>query len=357
MNERVHGNAAQPPHFCTHALRAYADTRGSERSVIHDFSTDCLSDAYSFSYVRTAGKVAGTTLQIAYLLQQMCHIHYKAEPEEKNITMHGGSTVPEGCERSLASQGIFQCIAGNHTDVEAADNSHAACTRSSCTVGSAVSFAPVRNPFARAVSIYRHVFMGVSTPMAIRGFARLYGRRRTTTTLDAAYSGHGVKQFHWQQQIPPLLEWCRLAVTSKSSTLLHLVRLEPNLLTNLDPVVAAINENRKPGLPPLPTPGGIRSKNVRSYKTSCPWQCYFELCGHACLEQVATRWFPLDVRVFDAAGLYAAPKTLAELWGMPSTELIHVNKSTHALTRLNDSARANRCRTMCGTANSTMQRF
>ncbi len=63
---------------------------------------------------------------------------------------------------------------------------------------------------------------------------------------------------------------------------------------------------------------------------------------------MSSRWFQLDVSAFDAAGVYAAPRSLAELWGTPSSKITGMNKVLQVpWARLDASDRQAKCQSMC----------
>ena len=102
------------------------------------------------------------------------------------------------------------------------------------------------------------------------GFARIFGEepRSANATLDAHFGGSGATSGHWAQQVPSLLRWCRLSASQRAEqrlvpASLRVVRLEPDLLANLEPVLDMINGRRPHELPPLPR--STNSHNQRHY--------------------------------------------------------------------------------------------
>ena len=250
----------------------------------------CTSRQYRFVYVRQSGKLAGTTIN-SFLRQTLCAAHFRPT-STNNHTLFGGAIIPTGCEQHLRHSGILDCT----------------CTESISELQTHTSFMVVRHPFARFISIYKFVlgewsrrhrnnrFVGMSS--FIRTFNQTYVKR------DLFY-GHDIGSGHWAQQMIHVVPVCKHLPNAR------LIPIELNVLESLRPVVLEINQKRNVSLPALPDPTLTSSRNILSYE--CPWQCYYELCGQACFDLVH-KWYDLDIMTLDVAGIYPAPRSIADLW-------------------------------------------
>lgn len=120
--------------------------------------------------------------------------------------------------------------------------------------------------------------------------------------MDLVY-GTRVPPSHWQPQTDVLLVACHMWPS------LRAVRSE-SLKQGLDELVGAANAHRRADAPALPLPSNtsaFASINVLEYV--CPWQCYFQLCGDACMDGML-KHYVLDVLHLG----YPVPRSVDDLW-------------------------------------------
>ena len=219
-------------------------------------------------------------------------------PTYPNCSLQG-AVVPLGCEEQLRRDGILDCEC--NTTVQ-----HLSRVKN--------AFVVVRNPFARFISIYRYILERWSTKyknadfISIHNFSSLFQGHHPTQKFKAdLFYGKGHTSWHWAQQMVHILPICRLVPHTK------LIPAEPDVLENLSPVVQDINRMMTgTSGHELPDPMGVASRNKIS-DAGCPWQCYFELCGIPCFH-IVLQWYDLDVIVLHTAGVYPAPRSIADLW-------------------------------------------
>ena len=279
--------------------------------------TTAVSPKYDFAFMRPVGKVAGTELHNGYLEPAMCNLLFPRKIDkhaELLFAGHGAGQHPiavaAGCGEFLAREDYLR------PSRSVADFA----TRS-------LVFAAVRDPYARAVSIYKYICEERGSHAGFISFARmLAGAGGPALQLDHYY-GSTVAESHWMPQAPYILTACRFARVLA-------IRTEPNVIDGLDAIVARINEQlgasdhaavssssttSRSRPPPLPTPSKFTRRsgnnktaamhaNANDY-AACPWQCYFELCGEICMSAMLDH-YPLDV--FHLG--YPVPANTDALW-------------------------------------------
>ena len=286
-----------------------------------------ISDAYDFAFLRRAGKVAGTTILNGYLQPAMCsvlcngpltidmcmwkaawrksHTHHTATLFGGHAKGQHGITIPAGCLDHLK----------NHSYLRSANSLHDMSKRP-------LVLTAVRDPYARAVSIYRYICESRGTHAGHISFGRmLSGFGGPTLQLDHWY-GTRVASTHWEPQMSSVLIACRFAKVQA-------IRTEPNVMVGLDAFVEALNARLQQAsstttsfpleAPPLQTPseftiGSINNVTAAQWANDtpdggCPWQCYFETCGDVCLAGMLEH-YGTDVLYLG----YEVPRTIDDLW-------------------------------------------
>ena len=141
----------------------------------------CVSRVFNFTYLRVVGKTAGTFVEKTYLIPQLCKLLESSGTvrlSKQKTKLFGGSVVPKDCERQLLKLGWLDChIQGNLTEVY---------------IGHV--FTVIRNPYARAVSIYKYI---VERSGKNTSFANCYGGK--LESLDECFSGLGANSDHWRE--------------------------------------------------------------------------------------------------------------------------------------------------------------
>jgi hypothetical protein len=178
------------------------------------------------------------------------------------------------------------------------------------------SSSQVRHPFARAVSIYKYVLEKWSMKqnasdeelarhmyLGVQGFVRAF--RDQNLPMTSIFMGKYDGPAHWDPQMLHVLSFCMLLPNTS------IIPVEPDVLANLKPTVNAINFHRDRALHPLRDPQAFSARNTLDY--TCPWQCYFEICGQPCIDRVY-EWFDIDVALLAALQIYQAPRSVADLW-------------------------------------------
>lgn len=192
-----------------------------------------VSDQYDFAMLRPAGKVAGTEILNGYLSPAMCdsvyphdtrkHHHSWRESWEVLFGGHGTGkdsasiVIPKGCTAYLHEHGYLR---ENRPLAEWASKR--------------LVWVAVRDPFARAVSIYKYVCEERSAHAGLISFERmLTGYGGPPLQMNHLW-GNKVGSTHWGAQMPAILAACRFADV-------RAIRVEPDVIEGLDTIVHEIN--------------------------------------------------------------------------------------------------------------------
>lgn len=274
---------------------------------LNNYLSGCVSDSYSFFYFRNVGKVAGTTMRNNWIIPAFCDTFCRPQmgKQVKWVPLWGGNRVPQSCQACVRPH--LRCNPGI---VDTDSDFNGGFEQLISTIASvAVSFAVVRSPFERAVSIYNYELLarrkkGIQTPTP-------RFRDVVETVFAKVSSGKPVAHFylsppHYEPQLASLSAVCQ----SQNKSNLWAISISPDIIENLKPVLDEINFHRNVSLPKLTTDIVKTHKtNVMSY--SCPWQCYYDICGPACFRGVKSAY---AIDVIGLASLYAVPETIGDLW-------------------------------------------
>ena len=287
----------------------------------------CVSTKYHFAYLRGSGKVGGTTIEQSYLVPLMCHTFFPASPadlanQNRVKTIWGGAVIRADCELKLKTAGLLDC---GRLSSSMANQRHV--------------FTSVRDPFARAVSIFKYLLVNSSQHVS---FADALAGKQSTDIFRMFEGARNTDPFHWEQQLALLLPLCSQLPS------IQMVRIEPNILSNLDTVVAHINEGRPKSLPALRLPSnGTLTRNEAAY--DCPWPCYFQVCGRRCFETVL-QWWSLDVYYMHILGMYRMPASIDDVWATAAAKgYLRDDGGTEGIdwARLSSDQRTVECRAHC----------
>jgi hypothetical protein len=298
-----------------------------------------LSERYNFGLMRHVGKVAGTALLHGLLIPTLCSQFYS-------------KVRRGGCQPWLARQGYLR---GARDLVE--------------VTALRFIFTVIRDPYARAVSLYKFMCEERATIAGWISFElMLCGAGGPAAQIPKHYPGYrdgGFWAVHWEPQAPFLLALCRLTGqgiqgAARARALVRAIRIEPNVVDGLDAVIDEVNRGpyrtlSRPGPQALQKPsdfvsqlvasgggdqmgessssgGGGTSVNTEqkgshrgigtgtgggaSTSTAnalnyggCPWQCYFQLCGEKCMRAMLDHYH-LDVFALG----YSMPTAVDDLW-------------------------------------------
>jgi len=220
---------------------------------------------------------------------------------------------------------------------------HANLLRRATTMGSVLShrvlFTTVRDPFARAVSIYKYLVENSklsSSPYNVN-FCKTFAGKDLDLLKEGSTSPHTAVESltrsrasstHWTPQSPPLIAACHYGrvltlpveddvPTAIDKTVVRRVNEDLNLL---EPHVHAANDHasvrgaHRHDLPRLKAANarnrrGGPTHNANRGKYSCPWQCYYALCGERCVDAVNSH-YALDMLLLG----YPSVRSVADLF-------------------------------------------
>jgi hypothetical protein len=317
---------ALPTAMCRSAAAKHVLSANGSAHVSHVVSKELslTSERYNFSYHPNVGKVGSTSVKL-FLYKVLCLLY---------------TNTSANIDFSAASPFAYSPWKTTLCGEKLQDLRLLSPRPSERSPPARIDFTVVRDPFARAVSTYQYVVEKyASQPKHWRqqgpqnqSFCDYYSPANfqimfNKATLGAFFFGRfgadSRSSHHWEPQSPGLAKLCE--DMKDSLAVLQLEALTPQL----GAIVQEINTGMQGSLPPLPQPSSDERANTaedfekrygrhaQQHFATCPWQCYYEVCGSQCLDGVK-KHYSADLHLLH--NYYRIPDSVEELWHGPYRE-------------------------------------